>query len=311
MLNELRLGRVSTRSVEALQARVGRTVARAGVEPTELLPRVAGVEAKNATKLAALPAPHMRYVLEAFFTARSSLDGTWVRALGDKATPCTLEGGGVPLPDNAELAADHPLKAVHLHGLGSRRHDDAVQAAVRVALARTSLVPLLTLAVGAQIVFTVNVDPPLIVNGTRGCVEEFDMVDGLPIVRLLCGTLRKVLPTVHTHKLPHGMRALPHGAKDGDKSKLVHAVGVAQLPLQLAFALTVHRAQGMTLELGYANLGTDVFGDGLAYVALSRFPGFDSFALTDFSPVAVRANRDIVAWYEAAYVVADACASEE
>jgi hypothetical protein len=336
LLSEVRLGRLSSTAVDTLQACVGRTVARDGIEPTELQPFNAGVDAKNMAMLAALPKPHMRYVMEAFFATWSPVLGEWTRALGDAATPVSADGGGMALPDNADLPDSHQFKCVHMHGLGARRDDDGVQAALRIANSKTSLAPVLTLAVGAQIVFTVNVDPPRIVNGTRGRVEAFDPVDGLPIVRLLSGELHKVLPSVHTHKMEHGMRVplasatsasatSASAASDADddeartasastasksraKTKLVTTVAISQLPIRLAFALTVHRAQGMTLELGNANLGSERLSrsPGIAYVALSRFPGFKHFALTAFTPACVCANPDIVAWYEAAHLMADA-----
>jgi hypothetical protein len=335
LLSEVRLGRLSSTTVETLQACVGRTVARDGIEPTELQPFNAGVDAKNMAMLSALPKPHMRYVMEAFFATWLPVLGEWTRALGDAATPVSADGG-MALPDNAHLPDTHQFKCVHMHGLGARRDDDGVQAALRIANSKTSLAPVLTLAVGAQIVFTVNVDPPRIVNGTRGRVEAFDPVDGLPIVRLLSGELHKVLPSVHTHKMEHGMRvplvsasASAAAASDADddaeaktastasksraKTKLVTTVAISQLPIRLAFALTVHRAQGMTLELGNANLGSERLSrsPGIAYVALSRFPGFKHFALTAFTPACVCANPEIVAWYEAAHLMADAADADE
>ena len=43
-----------------------------------------------------------------------------------------------------------------------------------------------------------------------------------------------------------------------------------QFPLILSYAITIHKCQGLSLDTAIIDLSTDVFGDGMAYVALSR-----------------------------------------
>jgi ATP-dependent exoDNAse (exonuclease V) alpha subunit len=43
-----------------------------------------------------------------------------------------------------------------------------------------------------------------------------------------------------------------------------------QLPLELAWAMTIHRVQGLSMDRAVIDLGSDVFAHGQAYVAFSR-----------------------------------------
>lgn len=66
-----------------------------------------------------------------------------------------------------------------------------------------------------------------------------------------------------------------------------------QLPLLLAYGLTVHKAHGMTLPAVHVSL-ENTFAAGQAYVAVSRAP---SLALSSFLPEAFFADRDVLAYW--------------
>ena len=73
--------------------------------------------------------------------------------------------------------------------------------------------------------------------------------------------------------------------RDGD---LVRAT-LTQVPLKLAWALTVHKSQGMTLDAASVDL-SDAFVDGIGYVGISRVRNLDHLELAGLSPDALRVS---------------------
>ena len=64
-----------------------------------------------------------------------------------------------------------------------------------------------------------------------------------------------------------------------------------QFPLILAFAITIHKSQGLSLDNAIIDLSNKVFGDGMAYVALSRVRSLSGVYLTEFSLDSIIASR--------------------
>lgn len=121
------------------------------------------------------------------------------------------------------------------------------------SMAKNCLSPeKLCLKVGAFVMFTKNSLEKDFVNGTVGVVKKFCSETGLPIVEVERGREILVEPMSWTLE------------------EFGHVVAeIRQVPLRLAWAVTVHKSQGMSLDIAVMDL-SKVFEFGQGYVALSR-----------------------------------------
>lgn len=69
-------------------------------------------------------------------------------------------------------------------------------------------------------------------------------------------------------------------------------------PLILSWASTVHKVQGMTLNMATIDLGSTVFQHGMAYVALSRVQSLDGLNLIAFNPTVITPCNEVLIQYE-------------
>lgn len=121
------------------------------------------------------------------------------------------------------------------------------------ALRRGCLSPeTLRLKPGAAVMFTRNSPQGAFVNGTLGTVADFDHETTYPIVKTREGTTITAEPMDWTIE---------------DQGQAI--AGLQQVPLRLAWAMTIHKSQGMSLDAAVMDLGS-AFEYGQGYVALSR-----------------------------------------
>jgi ATP-dependent DNA helicase PIF1 len=143
----------------------------------------------------------------------------------------------------------------------------------------------LSLKIGAQVVLLKNLDIQQgLVNGSRGVVVGFDG-SGKPVIRFIAGGGQTI--TVEPAKWTL------------TKTDNHHAIIAtrSQYPLDLAWAITIHKAQGMSLDSVYTDL-SECFADGMAYVALSRCRTLQGLTVTGLSVKAIRANKEAIAFHE-------------
>jgi len=131
----------------------------------------------------------------------------------------------------------------------------------------------LTLKKGAVVIFIKNNAEAGYVNGTTGKVESFSPIDKMPIVRTTDG--RKIKLDLEDWSL------------ENDSGKVTATV--SQVPLRLAWAITIHKSQGMTLDAAEIDL-SKTFESGQGYVALSRIKNIEGLRLMGLNPMALRVD---------------------
>jgi ATP-dependent exoDNAse (exonuclease V) alpha subunit len=125
--------------------------------------------------------------------------------------------------------------------------------ALVVALKKGCLSPeVLRLKKGAVVMCTKNNPKERFVNGTLGIVEDFEPSNNYPIVKTKSGKTIIIEP-------------MDWSVEENGKIK----AKITQVPLRLAWAITVHKSQGMSMDAAVMDL-SDVFEYGQGYVALSR-----------------------------------------
>ena len=145
------------------------------------------------------------------------------------------------------------------------------------ALKRGCLSPeTLALKRGAVAMFTKNDPAGRYVNGTLGLVEDFDPETGAPVVRTKTG--KRIVAEPVTWKIEEGG---------------TERASITQHPLRLAWAITVHKSQGMSLDAAVIDL-SKAFDFGQGYVALSRLRSLKGLQLLGLNERALQVHPQAI-----------------
>lgn len=145
-------------------------------------------------------------------------------------------------------------------------------------MANTPCIPDLELKRGASVMCTVNLDMEKgICNGSQGIITDF--IGGTPVVKFANGTT-----------MPIGYHSW--------QSEDFPIVAISGFPLQLSWALTIHKIQGATLGSAQIDIGNGVFEYGQTYVALSRIKSLEGLYLSGFNPNRIKANPKVREFYD-------------
>ncbi|MGF7228901.1 MAG: ATP-dependent DNA helicase [Candidatus Saccharibacteria bacterium] len=158
----------------------------------------------------------------------------------------------------------------HQYTLNTFGPNNFVETLKRSCMAAEDLV----LKKGALVMFLKNNPEKRWVNGTLGTVINFEKVTDYPIVELMDG--RKITVEPDTWEL-----------RDGDLKR----ASLAQIPLRLAWAITVHKSQGMTLDAAKIDLRR-AFVEGMGYVALSRVRSLQTLTLVGINRMALKISNE-------------------
>lgn len=75
-------------------------------------------------------------------------------------------------------------------------------------------------------------------------------------------------------------------------------IGILQLPLILAWAVSIHKSQGMTVDMAEIDVGRSIFECGQSYVALSRVKSLEGLFLNAFDISKIRINKKVQNFYK-------------
>jgi hypothetical protein len=137
---------------------------------------------------------------------------------------------------------------------------------------------ILNLKVGAKVIFVKNNFDAGYANGTLGIVRNLEGSSGGPVVETLTGKLIDVPVESWTIE------------EDGKvKAEL------KQYPLRLAWAITVHKSQGMSLDAVEVDLSR-AFEKGMGYVALSRVRSWNGLTILGFNDKALLVDPEVMSY---------------
>jgi ATP-dependent DNA helicase PIF1 len=138
------------------------------------------------------------------------------------------------------------------------------------------------LKVGAQVMSIKNIinerNELIICNGSQGIIVDFCPTKGYPIVLFNNGVKRTMVSNAW-------------------RSEKIPGIGISQVPVILAWALTIHKSQGTTLDIAEMDIGNDIFELGQSYVALSRVKSLDGLYLTNFDPKKIQVSSKVKEYY--------------
>jgi ATP-dependent DNA helicase PIF1 len=278
MLNEMRLGRITDETVRAFRALSRPLTFDDGVDLAELFPTRQQVEASNENRLRALPGTTQRY--EAMDIGKEDVrDKLLANVMAPKSLDLKLNAQVMLIKNLDESLVNGSLGKVI--GFSDEKtwtmgddgdFDD--KGNVAMAKARAKLA-----AFGRD-------GSPAVSDGKKWPVVQFIAADGAS---------RTILCQPEDWKVE-----LPNGEVQAKRS---------QLPLILAWALSIHKAQGQTLERVTVNLGK-IFEKGQAYVALSRATSQAGLRVLGFDKSKVMAHPKVISFYDKLYTAEEAIAKK-
>lgn len=139
------------------------------------------------------------------------------------------------------------------------------------------ITPVLKLKIGTQVMVTRNVNSDLkLANGTRGVVVE--MFPEYVVIRTLYGNreIRRF-----------------ECINENDKN-----LSYSVMPLKMAWAVTIHKAQGVTLDCCKIDIGSSLFAYGQAYTALSRVKDLKGLCIINIVKSAFKTDPEVINFYK-------------
>ncbi|WWD16729.1 hypothetical protein CI109_101160 [Kwoniella shandongensis] len=261
VLEGMRRGMISDQDALMLKSLEREVKYEGGIEPVGLYPQKSEVATINAARLAALKTPIQIFL-------------AW----------------DVPGITSSGYALDQPQATASLD--------------------RNTIWPKeLELKVGALVMLVTNMQDGVLVNGSTGVVVDFmtiadAMAEGVSLPAAAFGgapdpntawPVVEFTPSKHASGKQSKRVIIPQMSVD-----VLNALGKPeatrhQVPLILAWALTIHKSQGQTIERVKIDLNK-IFVEGQTYVAISRAVSLENLELKNFTADRVMAHKRVIEW---------------
>lgn len=159
---------------------------------------------------------------------------------------------------------------------------------------------VLKLAIGARVMLTTNVDvSDGLVNGARGEVVHVASNHVNTVTHILVkfdnsnvGT-KTIQSSPFHNTFPYSVPLVKHEVVFLAKGKRGSEITRLQFPLTLAWATTIHKVQGLTLDEIVVDMKGGRFSPGQAYVAFSRVKKLEGLHILNFNHKAIKASTEV------------------
>ena len=154
---------------------------------------------------------------------------------------------------------------------------------IKQIINNSNILQILRIKKGCAVMCTSNIDMDCgICNGSQGVIV--DILERatnvfIPIVKFHNGHTKMLAPIFR-------------------QSEEFPNIAVGQIPLMLAWSVTIHKTQGASIDMGEIDVGNDIFEYGQTYVALSRIKSLEGLYLTGFDPSKIKANPKVRDFYK-------------
>ena len=273
ILQEIRRGKITEASADLLEQRVNKkpSLPKDGIVPTKLFPIRSKVDFINDTMYSNLSGDERIYQISVKTNAKTHIDS---------GNTLTFE----------EMARCEELMPDQL----SREVDMLISSLLTEKVVR--------LKIGAFVMCSANLDVDRgICNGSQGVIVDF-------VETILQEDLTQKTVIVPVVRFANGvtMRITPHPRQSEEYPCIV----VSHIPLCLAWALTIHKIQGATLDMAEMDVGKTVFAEGQTYVALSRVKTLDGLYLSEFNPLKIKASPLVTEFYNSFPAISNSMMTE-
>jgi ATP-dependent DNA helicase PIF1 len=180
-----------------------------------------------------------------------------------------------------DSAKEIPYEIIRDCEITFKNYPQMVQYEINYLLTNSKCVEKVQLKIGAFVMTTVNLNLEKgICNGSQGIVVAINDINGktIPVVKFYNGVIMDIDYYVW-------------------QSENYPTISIEQIPLILAWAISIHKSQGATLKYAQMDIGNSIFAEGQIYVALSRVESIDGLYLTAFNPDKIKVNPHVLEFY--------------